>query len=41
MLDGLILEEIKITFTKTTKDYAFKFRDPAVIPWKGMVPKKG
>ena len=33
MLDGLILEEIKkITLAKTTKDYAFKVLDPAVIP---------
>ena len=40
MLDGLILEEIKITLAKTTKDYAFKVLDPAVIPLERHGPQK-
>ena len=41
MLDGLILEEIKkITLAKTTKDFAFKVLDPAVIPLERHGPQK-
>ena len=40
MLDGLILEEIKITLAKTTKDYAFKVLDPAVILGKAWSSKR-
>jgi uncharacterized protein involved in exopolysaccharide biosynthesis len=41
MLDGLILEEIKkITLAKTTKDFAFRVLDPAVIPLERHGPQK-
>ncbi len=41
MLDGLILEEIKkITLAKTSKDFAFRILDPAVIPLERHGPQK-